>query len=40
VTAAKTVKLYAKRDAATTWTTSAVRSNAEGRTRMSYVKLA
>jgi hypothetical protein len=40
VTAAKTIKLYAKRDSATTWTTSQIRSTVDGRTRMSYVRLA
>jgi hypothetical protein len=39
VAAAKTIKLYAKRDSATTWTTSSIRSTVDGRTRMSYEKL-
>lgn len=40
VTAVKTIKLYAARFAATTWTASSVASDADGRTRMSYLKLA
>lgn len=40
VAAAKTIKLYAKRDSATTWTSSSIRTSSDGRTRMSYVRLA
>jgi hypothetical protein len=37
--ASKTIKLYAKRDLATTWTTSNVASDSNGDTYLGYVKL-
>lgn len=40
VAAAKTIKLYAKRDSATSWTTTTVLSNTAGRTNLSYIRIA
>lgn len=40
VAASKTIKLYAKRDSATTWTTSVIQSDTtNGRTAMGYVRI-
>lgn len=35
----KTIKLYAKRDGATTWTTSLIASDANGRTNLGYERI-
>lgn len=40
VAASKTIKLYAKRNSGPTFTASSIESDASGRTRMGYVKLA
>ena len=39
VAASKTIKLYCSRNSGTTYTTSDIPSDANGRTEMSYVKI-